>query len=305
MENKPLVSVITPYFNAASTLPMALSSLISQSYPTWECILVDDGSNDNPLDVINRINDPRIKYFKLEINHGRAYARQYAFDHANGIFLCMLDADDWLYPDKIANQVIIMQQHPDIALISTNMSLVDQNGGIIGIEKYSGQCAAPIFYPSLKNISNLPVPHAPSMIRANIAKKYRFDESLPFGEDFDYLIQILMQHPYAILPEASYVYNYSRGKTRHYMIPRLRDGRRVFRKYRKSFPLTACLNILISYAKTIIYQLMFFINAEHILTKRRLIKPELPELELFKAAKQKVMNSLSRLGLQENQNVRT
>ena len=74
----PLISVVMPVFNATDTLPLALASLQAQTYDAWQCIIVDDGSTDNPEHIINAVGDSRIQYHRLDRNHGRGYARQYA-----------------------------------------------------------------------------------------------------------------------------------------------------------------------------------------------------------------------------------
>ena len=111
---KPLVSVITPFYNAKDTLLYSLRSLLHQSYQNWECILIDDGSDDNPQSVLSRIHDSRILYHRFEKNRGRGAARQYALDQAKGDFLCFLDADDWMYPHKLESQINTMQDHPGL-----------------------------------------------------------------------------------------------------------------------------------------------------------------------------------------------
>ena len=122
---KPLISVITPFYNASNTLVYSLRSLLYQSYQNWECILVDDGSEDNPQLVINQFHDSRIKYYRLDKNRGRGAARQYALDQAKGDYLCFLDADDWIYPHKLQSQLEAMQDHQNLAILGSGMEYMD------------------------------------------------------------------------------------------------------------------------------------------------------------------------------------
>ncbi len=119
----PLVSVIMPCYNATSTLPMALASLLAQTYENWECVLVDDGSTDAPVAILERIDDPRIRYIRLPYNQGRGVARQIALDNVRGDLITMLDADDWIYPNKLEMQYLQMVANPHLALISTGMAI--------------------------------------------------------------------------------------------------------------------------------------------------------------------------------------
>jgi len=66
----PLISVLMPVFNAAHTLPLALASLQAQTYENWECIVVDDGSRDNPAAMVKSVGDARIHFYCLDRNHG-------------------------------------------------------------------------------------------------------------------------------------------------------------------------------------------------------------------------------------------
>ena len=133
---KPLISVITPFYNAAHTLRYSLTSLLTQTYQNWECILVDDGSEDDPIHVINEFQDPRIKYHRLEKNQGRGAARQYALDQAQGEYLCFLDADDWIYPQRFEIQLRIMKENPELSMLSSSMAVVDEDNQIIGKRGY-------------------------------------------------------------------------------------------------------------------------------------------------------------------------
>ena len=79
MEQKePLVSVVMPVFNGSSTIRLALSSLVYQEYKNWECIIVNDGSTDDTINIIESFGDPRIKLTNLDKNRGRGFARDIA-----------------------------------------------------------------------------------------------------------------------------------------------------------------------------------------------------------------------------------
>ena len=94
-----------PVHNSADSLPMALSSVVAQTFENWECIVVDDGSTDGSGEIAGMVRDRRIRVLRLDKNRGRGFARQIALEAAFGDLLCMLDADDWLYPEKLHMQV--------------------------------------------------------------------------------------------------------------------------------------------------------------------------------------------------------
>lgn len=100
----PLVSIITPGYNAARWLPETLASVQAQIFTDWEHIFVDDGSKDNSIALINAasLQDPRIRLLHTPKNSGPAVARNVGIDAANGRFIAFLDADDLWTPEKLA-----------------------------------------------------------------------------------------------------------------------------------------------------------------------------------------------------------
>jgi glycosyltransferase involved in cell wall biosynthesis len=105
MAGEPLVSIMIPCFNAERTLGMALASLRAQTYERWEAVVVDDGSTDETSRILSRFTDPRLRIERFSANCGRGAARQRWLEMAQGGLLAFLDADDWLFPDKLSHQV--------------------------------------------------------------------------------------------------------------------------------------------------------------------------------------------------------
>ena len=97
-----LISIIVPCYNQAEFLEESLTSVLQQTYTTWECIIVNDGSPDNTAEVANRwlLIDKRFRYVYQE-NGGLSKARNKGIAHAEGEFLLPLDADDMISPDYV------------------------------------------------------------------------------------------------------------------------------------------------------------------------------------------------------------
>ncbi|MGA2834478.1 MAG: glycosyltransferase family 2 protein [Terracidiphilus sp.] len=106
----PLVSVITPVYNAARWLPATLASVRAQTLTDWEHILVDDGSTDRSLDILETAarEDARFRVLRMERNSGPAVARNFALNAAQGRFIAILDADDLWAPEKLFRCVEFM-----------------------------------------------------------------------------------------------------------------------------------------------------------------------------------------------------
>ncbi|TRX72099.1 glycosyltransferase family 2 protein [Carboxylicivirga sp. M1479] len=119
-DKQPLVSVIIPVYNAELYVGDCLKSLISQTYNNLEIIVVDDGSTDDSLRIIESIDDKRIKVIK--VNHkGAEAARNIAFKQSTGEFIQFLDADDLLSSQKIEAQVKLISQSSNSASICSTI----------------------------------------------------------------------------------------------------------------------------------------------------------------------------------------
>lgn len=135
--NTPLVSITMPAYNAGSFIQETINSVLQQTYSKWELIIVDDGSSDNTLDILNTYEDPRIKIFKHEQNSGVVATRNTALKHAQGTYIAILDSDDvWIDTAKLEKQVSFMEKHPQHGIVGTNITHIDEKGELVGKTLY-------------------------------------------------------------------------------------------------------------------------------------------------------------------------
>lgn len=107
----PLVSIITPTFNAGKFIASAITSVQNQTYTNWEMIIIDDCSSDGTVDLVTEIIkiDPRVKLIKLQNNSGTGIARNTGLKEAAGAFIAFLDSDDLWKPSKLEKQLAFMK----------------------------------------------------------------------------------------------------------------------------------------------------------------------------------------------------
>jgi glycosyltransferase involved in cell wall biosynthesis len=284
MPHRPLVSVLMPCWNSAGTLPAALASLQAQTYENWECILVDDGSTDDPASVVAAAADPRIRYIRLDSNRGRGAARQVALERANGELVAMLDADDWLYPGKLGAQVCVMLRYPELSLVSTGMAIVDARNELCGVRRSRSSKDLILRRDQARALRAPAMPFAPSMLRADRAKKTGFDASYPIAEDLEFLLRFTTGQAHGILPEIAYVYNEHSSNTVDKVSASLRETQRVFSQYRSQFPMSSRLRVLETAAKVAIYRLHWYTGAWRYVISRRSLAPQPDEIRGFRAA---------------------
>jgi teichuronic acid biosynthesis glycosyltransferase TuaG len=110
--NQPLVSIITPCYNAASVLSATIDSVRAQTYGEWEMIIVDDCSTDSSAAVVEKYRrmDSRIRYLKTDCPSGSpSVPRNLALDAARGKYVAFLDSDDLWLPEKLEEQIVFLE----------------------------------------------------------------------------------------------------------------------------------------------------------------------------------------------------
>jgi glycosyltransferase involved in cell wall biosynthesis len=116
-ESVPSVSVVVPFHNPGTFLRDAIESVLTQTFNSWELLLVDDGSTDGSSDIAReyvRLHPDRISYLGHSGGQamGASHARNVGLRHARGEFLASLDADDVWLPHKLEEQVALLSAHP-------------------------------------------------------------------------------------------------------------------------------------------------------------------------------------------------
>jgi glycosyltransferase involved in cell wall biosynthesis len=121
----PKISVVIPCYNYAKFLPDAVSSICRQTYPNWECLIINDGSPDDTSnvarDIITKYSSYDIKLIE-QLNMGQAAARNTGISNSVGDWILPLDADDYFANDLLESSVSLMSSNPEINLISTNLT---------------------------------------------------------------------------------------------------------------------------------------------------------------------------------------
>lgn len=139
----PIVSVVMPMYNVEKYIKKSMESVLNQTYSHFEVICVDDGCTDNTIDILSEFKDSRIKVISQK-NAGLAAARNTGINHARGLYVALLDSDDFWAPQKLEKHVSHLNHNPDVGVSFSPSLFVDEEDQIMGI----GQ------YPKLKNLSN-------------------------------------------------------------------------------------------------------------------------------------------------------
>lgn|SRR5690554_122731 len=144
----PLVSVVIPTFNRADFIREAVESVLAQTYPNFEILVVDDGSTDDTREVLKAYSqEPRLRYFYQE-NQGQSVARNYALSEARGDFVCFLDSDNRWLPHKLEVSLQAFQENPDVSVIYGDIITINEKGEEISrhnMRRYSGRITPYLF----------------------------------------------------------------------------------------------------------------------------------------------------------------
>lgn len=185
---QPKVSIIVPCYNQEGFIKEALQSVLDQTYQNWECLVTDDGSQDNSAAVIKSFSekDDRIKYFYQE-NAGVSAARNNGLRNANGKYLLMLDGDDVLNPRGVEEAVKEFEKDPELLVVFSDTTSFGE-----GIEPKSSN-SAPQF--GLKDLLLTNRLFITSMFQRKDAEGVFYDEPLGQpGEDWDYWIRLFKKN---------------------------------------------------------------------------------------------------------------
>lgn len=177
--NHPLISVVVPVHNGAQWLAQTLDSLFAQTYPYFDIILVDDASTDNLREVLNTFHDDRLHVVHLNKNGGVSAARNQAIELAKGDFIAFCDADDLCQPNRFAQQLAFLEQHPQIGLCGSAFTCFDtEDRETIMNPASDDEIRKALMQGNCFGLSTI-------MARAEILRATQFDVTLAVAEDYD------------------------------------------------------------------------------------------------------------------------
>ncbi len=201
MNQYPLVSVLMAVYNSERYLVQAVESILNQTYQNFEFVIIDDGSRDRSLKILQRYaaKDARIRLISRE-NRGIPKTRNELLANSNGEFIAVMDADDIARRDRLMVQVNFLQQHPEVVCVGSIQDWIDEAGRFLGqppvpetnteIQRLmlQGQCL-------INNPSTM-------MRRVAVMQVGGYDETLAQAEDVDLFLKLGEIGELANLPQA-------------------------------------------------------------------------------------------------------
>lgn len=128
----PAVSVLLAVHNDAGFVGATLKSILDQTFGGFELVLIDDASTDGTAALLQASGDPRVRYFRNEVNLGQVPSLNRGLRLCRGELVARIDGDDLCEPDRLAAQVKYLADHPDLAGCATWTTEIDENDQVIG-----------------------------------------------------------------------------------------------------------------------------------------------------------------------------
>ena len=198
----PSVSVIVPLYNKAAYVEKTLRSIVAQTYPAAEIIVVDDGSTDDGPSLVQAIDDERLQLIRQD-NHGPGHARNQGLLAAASPYVAFLDADDEWLPNFLEVTLGHLRDHPDCALCVTGQYRGEKRsdwGNILSsLGLMSGQWQLPLELPSEQYKPNIDVLHSGAIVcDRTIVNRFGgfYDKHrCTYGEDIYLWLQVILNYP--------------------------------------------------------------------------------------------------------------
>ena len=196
----PRISVIMPTYNVEEYVAEAISSILDQTFSDFEFIIIDDGSTDKTLEIIKAFKDSRIRLFQ-KLHLGTVYQLNHGLEEARGEFIARQDSDDYSHPERFENQVNFLDFHPEYAVVSSNMALVNRKKEPIDILCYPRE---PDYQKLMRKCC---ISHAASMWRKEINDTIGgYDEQFNKNccEDYDFWLRVAEGYKIYVMDDVLY-----------------------------------------------------------------------------------------------------
>lgn len=235
MTNKPTVSIVLPVYNGERYLNEALDSVLNQTYPSWELIIVDDCSTDSTPTIANSYaaSDDRIRYVRNETNKKLPASLNVGFSLASGKYFTWISDDNRFGETALELMVAVLDNDPQTDLVYCRMRRIDEHGKLI----------RPLMLP--QNVSFIycyNVVLACFLYRREVQESLGgYDESLFLVEDYDFWLRAYRSFSFRHLPDAPYYYRVHSGALTSTRALEIRDRAcQIIRRETKHGDLGAC-----------------------------------------------------------------
>lgn len=213
MADQPLVSVVIPAYNAEAFIDEALQSILSQDYPSFEILVVNDGSTDSTARRVAAYND-KVRYFEQPNSGGfPGSPRNAGIRNSRGEFICFLDADDLMLPGRLRLQVDFLRDQPEVGMVFGDYQNFSADGPLgdshfqtcprlkAKLGSRSALVLGPAEASALLLRENVGIPSSMMLRRPALEAAPAFSTEFRVGEDFHFYYRILRRFSLGIIDQ--------------------------------------------------------------------------------------------------------
>lgn len=211
-----MVSIILPVYNGASHLAECINSVLHQTYPDFELLVLDDGSTDESVSIAEAFSDPRVRVIPCEHNFISTLNR--GIDESKGQYIARIDCDDLMFPTRLQKQIDVMEHHTNISVCSTYAQTFGASNQIIGYG--TGIVKNPLATFLLGNF----VIHPSVMLRKSfLTTHFLRYKKYPYAEDYRLWIDVsIAKGSFYVISEPLIKYNINNSQVsqKYYAVQR-------------------------------------------------------------------------------------
>lgn len=261
-----MITIAIPFYNAEKYLENAIKSVLKQTYSSWELFLVDDGSTDHSLEIAKKFQkvDSRIKVYSDGLNKNLPNRLNEISILSNRKYLARMDADDIMHPDRIKKQLEILEKHPEIDVLGTNVYSIDSKNKINGLR----------INTYLKNYQLVPTKtfiHPTVMAKTEWFRKNLYDVKALRVEDYELWLRTNSENIFRVYTEPLLFY---REFGSHYYKKYFNGIYSMFYVAKKNKKIECYFFAARYLLKGFIYYILYLMKLENWLIKKRSVKLE-------------------------------
>jgi glycosyltransferase involved in cell wall biosynthesis len=206
----PVVSVLMSVYNGEKYIATAIDSILGQTFSDFELIIIDDGSTDDTVNIINSYSDDRIVIVHNEANIGLTKSLNMGIKLARGRYVARMDGDDISYPQRLEKQVVFMDTHLDVGTCGAWVSSTDNHTEVKKYATESEEIKSVLFWKT-------EFAHPVVMLRKKlfIDNNLFYDESFGCSQDYDLWVRAAKYVDFANIPEVLLAKRHSHSQLSH------------------------------------------------------------------------------------------
>lgn len=260
----PFVTIAIPVYNAGRYLEDSIQSVLNQTFTDFELLLLNDGSTDNSVDIMQSFSDSRIKIINDGENKGLVFRLNQSIVIAQGKYYSRMDADDIMHPERIAKQIDYLENNPNIDLIGSACYLIDVDNNITSLLQLP---ATPLQNDIICNRAFL---HPSVTGRSSWFLNNHYDDRFVRIEDKELWLRTSPFTKWCNLPEPLMFYRVMGGSGLAKYLKTQRYNFYLMYSYRNRISFSTFVRECVkTAAKILIYTLLVYCHMDHFLMRQR------------------------------------